>query len=89
MAQPGVMIYFDIEPCLNRLTLEEQGMLLGAIVRYGHYQEEASFEGLLGMAWDFIRQRIDLDAQRYRAVVERRRSAGSPPMEAADNGGCL
>ena len=33
--QPGVMIYFDIRPCLVRLSLEEQGQLFRAILDYG------------------------------------------------------
>ena len=33
--QPGVMFYFEIRPCLGRLTPEEKGVLFEAILDYG------------------------------------------------------
>lgn len=37
MAKPGVMFYFEIRPCIKRLTLEEKGQLFEAILDYGEY----------------------------------------------------
>lgn len=63
--QPGVMLYFDIRPCLERLSLEDQGQLFRAILDYGEYGAEPDFEYMLGIAWDFIKPRLDRDRERY------------------------
>ena len=69
MAQPGVMIYFSLEPCLKRLTLEEQGELFMAILKYGKEQKEPDFQGILGVVWDFIKPELDRDAARYLSLI--------------------
>lgn len=65
MAKPGVMFYFEIRPCIKRLSLEEKGALFEAILDYGEYGTLPEVDGVLGVAWDFIRPRIDLDSGRY------------------------
>lgn len=73
--QPGVMLYFDLRPSLERFTLEEQGLLLRAILDYGELGIAPSFTGALGVAWDFIRPRLDRDRVRYQDLVEKRTAA--------------
>ena len=73
--RPGVMIYFDLRPCLKRLSTEDKGFLLEAILDYAQYGELPELDGMAGVAWDFIRPRIDRDAERYEEVSERRRQA--------------
>lgn len=75
--QPGVMLYFDIRPGLKRLTGEEKGLLLDAILDYGEFGAEADFDGLLGMAWDFVRPRIEQDRERYADISRKRSMAAS------------
>lgn len=41
--QPGVMLYFEIRPCLERLTMDEQGRLFNAILDYGEEGIEPKF----------------------------------------------
>ena len=48
--QPGVMLYFDIRPCLNRMSREEQGELFVAILDYAQYGTVPELDGLLGVA---------------------------------------
>lgn len=67
--QPGVMLYFDVRPCLARLTAEEQGRLFNAILNYGEEGLEPGFDGMLGIAWDFIRPRLERDRERYEERV--------------------
>ena len=67
--QPGVMLYFDIRPCLERLTMDQQGQLFRAILDYGEWGIEPDFEYMLGIAWDFIRPRLDRDRERYEERV--------------------
>lgn len=76
MGRPGVMVYFDLRPCLNRLSLREKGMLFDAILAYGQEQKLPEFRGALGVAWDFVQPDIDRDNKRYDQIVEKRREAG-------------
>jgi len=73
--RPGVMLYFDVRPCLKRLTLEEKGMLFDAILEYGQDNLPPDFEGPLGVAWDFIQPRIDADGVAYREKCDMRQKA--------------
>lgn len=67
--QPGVMLYFDIRPCLERLTMDQQGMLFRAILDYGEEGIEPDFDYMLGIAWDFIKPRLERDRERYEEKV--------------------
>lgn len=69
MAKPGVMFYFDIRPCLKRLSIEEKGLLFEAILDYAEHGTEPNFDGGLGVAWDFIKPGVDRDSDRYRNQV--------------------
>lgn len=75
MAKPGVMFYFETRPCIKRLSLEEKGALFEAILDYGEYGTLPEVDGVLGVAWDFIRPRIDLDSGRYDDRVTQSRYA--------------
>lgn len=75
MARPGIMLYFDVRPCLKRLTMEQQGELFNAILDFGENGVVPEFDGLLGIAWDFIEPRLVRDAERYEKTVSARRAA--------------
>lgn len=75
MAKPGVMFYFEIRPCIKRLTLEEKGQLFEAILDYGEYGAIPEVGGAVGVAWDFIQQRLDRDTGRYDEKVEQTKYA--------------
>lgn len=70
MSKPGVVVYFDIRPCIARLSLSEKGQLFDAILDYAENGVEPEIDGGLGVAWDFIRPRIDKDSARYARKVE-------------------
>lgn len=70
MAKPGIMFYFEIRPCIKRLSLSEKGQLFEAILDYGENGVEPELDGALGIAWDFIKPRIDLDSEQYELKVE-------------------
>lgn len=72
---PGVMLYFEVLPCLDRLTCDQQGQLFRAILNYGAYGSIPDFQGMLGIAWDFIRPRLDRDRQRYEEQCAKSRYA--------------
>lgn len=73
--QPGVMLYFDIRPCLKRLSLEEKGLLFDAILDYGECGVLPELDGMAGVAWDFIQPRLDRDRERYEDIVRKRTAA--------------
>lgn len=77
MARPGVMFYFDIRPCIRRLSLEEKGLLFEAILDYGEYGEVPSVDGAWGIAWDFIQPKIDKDGEQYESKVKQKQYAAS------------
>lgn len=69
------MFYFDVRPCLKRLTDEDKGRLFEAILDFGEFGVLPDFEGALGVAWDFIQPRIEHDSKRYESIVEKRTQA--------------
>ena len=75
MGKPGVMFYFDIRPCIKRLTTEEKGQLFEAILDYGEFGSLPSFDDRLGIAWDFIQPKLDKDAEIYGHKIAQRQYA--------------
>lgn len=73
--QPGVMFYFDVRPCIKRLNINEKGLLFEAILDYSELGVEPNLDGALGIAWDFIRPKLDRDAARYGKQVEQKQYA--------------
>lgn len=73
--KPGVMIYFEVRPCLAQLSAEEKGRLFEAILSYGEDGEVPDFDDRLLIAWSFIRQRIDFDQAKYDAKCEHMKEA--------------
>ena len=88
MAKPGVMFYFEVRPCIKRLTLEEKGQLFESILDYGEYGALPDLEGALGVAWDFIQPRLDRDADKYDETVAKAKYAAAT-REARKNNAML
>lgn len=75
MPKPGVMFYFDVRPCIKRLSIEEKGRLFEAILDYGEFGNIPDLDGALGVAWDFIQPKLDRDSGRYDKQVEQKQYA--------------
>ena len=45
MSKPGVVVYFDIRPCIARLSLSEKGQLFDAILDYAENGVEPEIDG--------------------------------------------
>lgn len=75
MSKPGVMFYFDIRPCIKRLTLEEKGVLFEAILDYAELGVVPELDCVLGVAWDFIQPKLDRDSGQYDRKVEQKQYA--------------
>ena len=65
MGRPGIMLYFDILEPIRVLPDEDKGRLLVAILEYGKDGTAPEFEGMLALAWGFVRPKIDRDLQEY------------------------
>ncbi len=65
--RPGVLLYFDIRNGMKRLSTSDKGRLFDAILDYAENGVVPDFEGGLGVAWDFIAQKLDKDAETYAA----------------------
>lgn len=72
---PGVMVYHDILPAINRLTDEQCGILLRAIVSYSAFGEIVELDTLTSIVFDLIRPKIDRDKLKYAETVDQRRYA--------------
>ena len=66
MARPGLMLYFDILPALDKLPSSAVGELLLAALHYAQSGAEPAFEdSSLGFAWAFLQPSIDRDGATY------------------------
>lgn len=75
MARPGVMLYFDMLEPIRVLPDEDKGRLLMAILEYGKEGSLPEFDGMLALAWGFVRPKIDRDLEEYERTVLRRQYA--------------
>lgn len=75
MARPGIMLYFDIIEPIRHLSDNEKGRLLMAMLEYGQNGTVPEFDGMLAMAWDFIRPKLDRDDECYEASRLQRKYA--------------
>ena len=71
--RPGIMLYFDLAEPLKSLGYEGKGKLLEAMLDYGQHGIVPDFgaDGMLQLAWGFLRPKLDVDAERYRERVRK------------------
>ena len=75
MARPGIMLYFDILEPIKVLPDADKGRLLVAMLEYGQSGIVPEFDGMLALAWGFVRPKIDKDEYEYNMSVLRRQYA--------------
>ena len=75
MARPGIMLYFDILEPIRVLPDADKGRLLVAMLEYGQHGILPEFDGMLALAWGFVRPKIDKDESEYNLSVMRRQYA--------------
>ena len=75
MARPGIMIYFDMLGPIRVLSDEDKGRLFLAMLEYGQDGKIPKFDGMLEMAWAFVKPKIDKDEASYEDSVLQRRYA--------------
>ena len=75
MARPGIMLYFDILEPVKVLPDADKGRLLVAMLEYGKNGTVPVFDGMLALAWGFVKPKIDKDEAEYNLSVLRRQYA--------------
>lgn len=75
MPRPGVMIYFDILDPISVLTDADKGRLFVAILEYGQSGKVPAFDGMLALAWGFVKPKIDKDSEEYNKTILKRQYA--------------
>lgn len=76
MARPGIMLYFDILEPIRVLPDADKGRLLVAMLEYGQSGIVPEFDGMLSLAWGFVKPNLDRDGEAYeKAKVQRNYAA--------------
>ena len=76
MARPGIMIYFDMLGPIRVLPDADKGRLLVAMLEYGQEGKLPRFDGMLALAWEFVKPKLDRDGETYEnAKVQRKYAA--------------
>ncbi|MBO5885310.1 MAG: hypothetical protein J6Q43_00915, partial [Bacteroidaceae bacterium] len=75
MARPGIMLYFDILEPIKVLPDADKGRLLVAILEYGQDGIVPEFDGMLALAWGFVKSKLDRDEEAYQNSMEQKRYA--------------
>ena len=65
MARPGIMLYFDILEPIRVLPDADKGRLLVAMLEYGQTGTVPVFDGMLALAWGFVKPNLDRDEVAY------------------------
>ena len=74
---PGVMLYAGFYESLKTLPAEMVGRLTIALMEYSMFGTVPEFDGVLAMAWPFIKSYADRDRKRYEDVRSKRRLAAA------------
>ena len=75
MTKPGIMLYFELRPCIDQLQEKEKAELLVAMMDYGEYGSVPELSERVGLIWPLIRQKLDRDTKRYEQTVQNKRYA--------------
>lgn len=70
--RPGVMIYFEILPTIQKLSKADKAALFEAILEYGMRKTLPPMSAKLKVVWPLVQQRLDWDEEKYNQVVAKR-----------------
>ena len=68
--RPGVMLYFDLLPVLENLSVEQRGELLYSAMLYGAGEEPEIHDSVVTVLWPLIKGKIDKDSAAYKSKCE-------------------
>ena len=88
MDKNSFLIYTDYEEQFNLLTDEQLGQLIRAIMQYEKTGEIPKLDGMLKMAFSFIKTQLDRDREKYEEKCAKNREnakRGGRPKKQMDN----
>ena len=88
MDKNSFLIYLDYEEQFNLLTDEEVGQLMRAIIKYEKTGNMPKLDGMLKMAFSFIKTQLDRDREKYNKKCEQNKEnakKGGRPKKQKDN----
>ena len=65
MGRPGIVLYFEILEPIRVLSDADKGRLLVAMLEYGKDGVVPQFDGMLALAWGFVKPKLDRDEDSY------------------------
>lgn len=80
MDKISFLMYLDYEEQFNLLTDEQLGQLMRAIMQYEKTNEVPKLEGIVKMAFSFIKQQLDRDSEKWQEEKKKRSEAGKKGM---------
>ena len=81
MDKSSFLMYLDYEEQFNLMSDEEIGQLMRAIIQYEKTQEMPELDGVLKMAFSFIKSQLDKDRKKWQEEKKKRSEAGKRGMQ--------
>ena len=81
MDKISFLMYLDYEEQFNLLTDEQLGQLMRAIIIYEKTKEIPQLDGMVKMAFSFIKQQLDRDNEKWKEEKQKRSNAGKRGMQ--------
>lgn len=89
MDKASFLIYLDYQEQFELLSDEQAGQLIKAIIKYEKTGEITELDGMVKMAFSFIKTQLDRDREKYQAKCEKNREnakkGGRPKKKQEDN----
>lgn len=88
MDKASFLIYLDYQEQFELLSDEQAGQLIKAIIKYEKTGKIVELDGMVKMAFSFIKTQLDRDRQKYRTKCEKNREnakKGGRPKKQKDN----
>lgn len=76
MEKNAFLLYIDYQDQFNLLTDEQAGKLIKAIIEYEKTREIPQLEGMLKIAFSFIKKQLDRDREKYEIKCEKNKENG-------------
>ena len=76
----GFIFYLDYEEHLNLLSDAEVGQLIRAMIKYEKNDSEPQLDGIVKMAFSFIKKQLDRDKEKWEDTKKRKSEAGKKGM---------
>lgn len=77
MEKNSFLFYLDYEEHIELLTDEQIGQLIKAMIKYEKTGEVPELNGMLKMAFSFIKTQLDRDREKYNQRCEKNKENGT------------